>query len=325
MSIENPTKRGCVPNAEAIIDRYFPVLDYGFVALKDYMGGDKSIEDAARNSYGHGTRKVSETRGLLRYLMRHEHNGPFEFCKFTLHVGMPLFVARQLFRHRTFGINELSARYSIVPLMFYEPPDSRLKLQSKTNKQGSGAVAPEIVREGFKSAYEEVKNASTEAYVNAINDDIAREIARINLPQSTYTMAYVTIDLRNMMNLLYQRMPEHGPQEETRAFARVFGGICQRLAPITIEAFSEYKLSAVRLSQKEINALCLMQQIGITPKAAAIENGITGREIQEFVDKIKIREIPNLYLNDSETKPYSYFEALAKEYAVEELKNDEVN
>lgn len=169
------TKRLTVPSAEEIVDRYFPVLDHGFVALKDYMGGDLAIEESARVSYGEGTRSGSDTRNLLRYLFRHRHSSPFEMCELRFHIGLPIFVMRQLVRHRTVNLNEYSGRYSVMPLMFYTPGVSELKHQSKQNKQGGGQTVDRSTYESFMTRTQWVRDNAKECYTNALHDDIARE------------------------------------------------------------------------------------------------------------------------------------------------------
>jgi thymidylate synthase (FAD) len=182
------TKRPTVPAAEEILGGYFPVLDHGFVALVDYMGSDEDIERAARVSYGYGTRKVSQTRGLIRYLRRHMHTTPSEMVELKFHVCMPIFVARQWIRHRTANVNEYSGRYSLMPLLFYTPARAEFALQSGDNKQGRLPVgADEALHREAVSRWEEARQQAGADYEWLVARDVARELARIDLPLSTYT------------------------------------------------------------------------------------------------------------------------------------------
>src|SRR5689334_5700180 len=201
------TKRPTSPAAEEILGLYFPVLDHGFVSLVDYMGTDECIERAARVSYGYGTRKKSQTRGLLRYLRRHKHTTPSEMVELKFHCSMPMFVARQWIRHRTANVNEYSGRYSLMPMLFYTPPAEQLQKQSKKNNQGrSGqAVDQELYAEAMEHLTR-VRDASRAAYEWMTGEDIARELARIDLPLSTYTQWYWKIDLHNLLHFLTLRV-----------------------------------------------------------------------------------------------------------------------
>src|SRR5687767_12281585 len=185
------TRRPVSPGAEEILGLYFPVLDHGFVALVDYMGSDECIERAARVSYGHGTRKKSLTRGLLRYLRRHLHTTPSEMVELKFHCAMPMFVARQWIRHRTANVNEYSGRYSLMPMLFYTPAAEQLQTQSRNNKQGrSGAPATSEQYAEAVRRWNEIRSQSRDAYEWLAQEDMARELARIDLPLSTYTQWY---------------------------------------------------------------------------------------------------------------------------------------
>ena len=182
------TARPTAPRAEEILGKYFPVLDHGFVALVDYMGTDECIERAARVSYGYGTRKQSQTRGLLRYLRRHKHTTPSEMVELKFHCCMPMFVARQWIRHRTANVNEYSGRYSLMPMLFYMPSEDQLQTQSRENNQGRSGnpVSAEIYAEA-KGRWTEIRRLSASAYEWMTQEDLARELSRIDLPLSTYT------------------------------------------------------------------------------------------------------------------------------------------
>jgi thymidylate synthase (FAD) len=328
-----------VPEAEEIIDKYFPVLDHGFVALVDYMGGDQSIERAARVSYGSGTRSVSDTRGLIRYLFRHKHSTPFEVIKVNLHIGLPIVAMRQLIRHRTASTSEYSGRYSILPMLFYDPPADRITLQSKTNKQGSGEHAEDEVKAEFRHRLHSLRTESEGLYRWAVEHDIARELARIDLPLSIFTYAYWQIDLRNMFNVIALRSDSHA-QEEVRAYSDVFAGIVKRICPLAFDAFQDYQQTAVTFTQPEIKGLSVLcNWTGGLEYAQCLESGVRSqfnqfvlhdicgilctksggesREQTEFWDKLKPRPKVDYSLDLSTAKPVSYYEDLVREHAVE--------
>src|SRR5690349_19446800 len=207
---EQTTRRPVSPGAEELLGLYFPVLDHGFVALVDYMGTDACIERAARVSYGYGTRQVSKTRGLLRYLRRQLHTTPSEMVELKFHCSMPMFVARQWIRHRTANVNEYSGRYSLMPMLFYTPSEEQLQTQSRVNNQGrSGEPVPvEQYREALRR-WEEIRSASRSTYEWLTGEEIARELARIDLPLSTYTQWYWKVDLHNLLHFLKLRVDAH--------------------------------------------------------------------------------------------------------------------
>src|SRR5450432_2283732 len=208
------TKRPTSPAAEEILGLYFPVLDHGFVSLVDYMGTDECIERAARVSYGYGTRKQSMTRGLLRYLRRHKHTTPSEMVELKFLCCMPMFIARQWIRHRTANVNEYSGRYSLMPMLFYTPDAAQLQTQSRRNNQGrSGqAVTDEVHAEALRR-WEAIRRESTETYGWLTANEVARELARIDLPLSTYTQWYWKIDLHNLLHFLTLRVDAHAQWE----------------------------------------------------------------------------------------------------------------
>jgi thymidylate synthase (FAD) len=242
--------------AEDVLDKEYKVLDKGFVRLVDYMGSDERIVQAARVSYGAGTKTFRQDKGLIHYLLRNEHTSPFEQVVFTFHVRLPIFVARQWIRHRTARVNEISGRYSVLEPAFYEPSRDDVALQSSDNKQGrdDGAeiTAEEkqriltILRQGHQRAYED--------YTAMLEGDIARELARITLPLSIYTEWYWQIDLHNLMHFLKLRLDPHA-QKEIRAYASVIRTIAQRVVPVAMDAFDAHILHAVRLSAPEKEAL----------------------------------------------------------------------
>lgn len=247
-------ERVSVSAADKILGGYFPVLDHGFISLVDYMGTDEDIERAARVSYGAGTRKVSETRGLIRYLRRHKHTTPTEMVELKFHCSMPIFVARQWIRHRTASVNEYSGRYSLMPLIFYEPKKGQFQFQSKDNKQGrEGNPLDEMYIEALKR-WGEVRRRTARDYNWLVEGDIARELSRIDLPLSTYTQWYWKIDLHNLMGFLTLRCDSHA-QWEFQQFANIMAGMLKRLVPHSYEAWIDYQLQAETMSRMEMKAI----------------------------------------------------------------------
>ena len=240
------------PKAEELLDKEFKVLNHGFVRLVDYMGGDESIVQAARVSYGKGTKSVSEDRTLIRYLMRHQHTTPFEMVEFKFHIKLPIFVARQWIRHRTANVNEYSGRYSIMPEEFYVPEETVIKYQSTSNKQGrdNEEVPPEIRRRVLEILLEEQKSAF-KGYQEMLDYNIARELARINLPLSLYTEWYWKIDLHNLFHFLKLRMDKHA-QYEIRVYAEKMAEIVKAVVPMAYEAFEDYVLNSITFSKNEL-------------------------------------------------------------------------
>jgi len=229
--------------------RYVKVLDKGFVGLIDHMGSDDAVVQAARVSYGTGTKKVREDRGLIRYLMRHEHTTPFEMCEVKFHIRLPIFVMRQLIRHRTASVNEYSGRYSVMTDEFYIP--KTIELQSTTNKQGREGLYSEAETSGFRDIMNDMHTKAYETYEQFIEEDMARETARAILPVSNYTETYWKCNLKNFMHMAWLRMDSHA-QWEIRMFADAMYGLVQPLFPAVCEAFEDYKLNAVRLSSMEV-------------------------------------------------------------------------
>jgi len=263
------TIRPVAPGIEKILYQVFPALDHGFVRVVDYMGDDQAIVQAARVSYGKGTSRVSEDRGLIRYLMRHRHSTPFEMCEIKLHVKLPMFIARQWIRHRTASINEYSARYSVLDKEFYIPEEKDLAVQSKLNKQGRGNIlSPKdseealflLKRDAEKSyeTYEYLLNENNKGEVIDENrDGLSRELARINLTLNTYTQWYWKTNLHNLMNFIFLRADSHA-QYEIRVYADIIYKIMESWVPITAEAFNSYRSGSVELSAEAMNVIKLM-------------------------------------------------------------------
>jgi thymidylate synthase (FAD) len=314
------TKRPTAPGAEEILGLYFPVLDHGFVSLVDYMGTDECIERAARVSYGYGTRKQSLTRGLLRYLRRHKHTTPSEMVELKFHCCMPIFIARQWIRHRTANVNEYSGRYSLIPMLFYTPDAEQLQTQSKKNNQGrSGQPVGGDVHVEAARRWGEVRRASVEAYEWMTSNEIARELARIDLPLSTYTQWYWKIDLHNLLHFLTLRVDPHA-QWEIQEFGRVMAGMLKRVAPLSYEAWIDYDVCGGHLSRMELDALRALVSVdeagglratgGALTKESLAERGLSRREIDELLGKLAPpRAVPDFELDVAAAKPAEHFAA----------------
>jgi len=289
------TKRPTVEAAEEILGGYFPALDHGFVALVDYMGTDEDVERAARVSYGAGTRKTSLTRGLIRYLRRHRHTTPSEMVEFKFHCAMPMFIARQWVRHRSASINEYSGRYSLMPLLFYMPDEEHFALQSQSNKQGREQLASAEIYKSAVERWERIRADAGEGYSWMIGEDIAREIARIDLPLSTYTQWYWKIDLHNLLHFLSLRADPHA-QWEIRVFANIIAGMVKRVAPLSFEAWIDYGLLGQSMSRAELSVLAELLDVDGSSISARPgtsfsseklkKSGLSGREIEEFLGKL---------------------------------------
>lgn len=245
-------------NLVDIKDRKFNVLDDGFVRLVDWMGDDSAIVQAARVSYGEGTKKISEDRGLIRYLMRHRHTTPFEMCEIKLHVRVPMDCWRQWIRHRTANVNEYSTRYSIAIDAAYSTNPDEWRLQASDNKQGSNGTANNDLGVRLSAQEAEIHAKCREVYNDRISAGVAREQARKDLPLSTYTEAYWKIDLHNLLHFLALRMDSHA-QYEIRQYANVIGNeIVSKWVPMVWEAFLDYRLNGMALSQTEAGLLALL-------------------------------------------------------------------
>jgi len=251
------------------------------------MGDDAAIVQAARVSYGSGTKKVHEDRGLIRYLLRHAHTTPFEMVEFKFHVKLPIFVARQWIRHRTANVNEYSGRYSEMKDEFYVPAPDQIRAQSTSNKQGRAedAFAPEE-SERIRTMMSDTQDSLYAEYQELLGTNLAREIARINLPVSNYTEWYWKIDLHNLFHFLRLRMDAHA-QYEIRVYGEAMAEIAKAVVPAAWEAFEDYMLHARRFSRKELVALRAMLST-MTPEPATLEAaGLKGREADEFLTKLE--------------------------------------
>lgn len=267
-----------VDEAEKILDKEFPVLNKGFIRLVDYMGSDERIVQAARVSYGKGTKSVREDKGLITYLLRNDHTSPFEQVVFTFHCKMPLFVARQWIRHRTARLNEISGRYSVMADDFYIPELSDISFQSSDNKQGrSNQDVPAELKEKVVKLLEADQNRAYDNYKMLLEDNIARELARINLPLSLYTEWYWQIDLHNLFHFLRLRLDSHA-QKEIRVYAEAMYNIASKVCPMAFEAFEQYIKGSVRFSKDELSALKKMLK--------GEEHGLEGRAGTLFENKI---------------------------------------
>jgi thymidylate synthase (FAD) len=280
--------RTVVPEAEALLDQEIKVLDKGFVRLVDYMGGDARIVQSARVSYGEGTKTVRQDRGLIHYLMRNDHTSPFEQVQLTFHTKMPIFVARQWVRHRTARLNEISGRYSIMRDEFYVPEPDQMRSQSLDNKQARGEERlPDPMVEKMLKEFEQDQKTIYQHYEGMIEDGLARELARANLPLSLYTEWYWQIDLHNLFHFLRLRMDAHA-QYEIRVFGEAMAKCAKAVAPLAYEAFEEHVLHGVRLSRQECLALVAMMD--------GKPNPLDGRSLDIFEKKLakmrESREIP---------------------------------
>lgn len=271
----NETKRVISEELEKILGEPFPVLDHGFIRVVDYLGNDSSIAQAARVSYGAGTRKANEDRGLINYLMRHGHTTPFEMCEIKLHVKLPIFVMRHWVRHRTANINEYSARYSILSNEFYIPELEKLSSQSKTNKQGrSNDLLTEENRKEVIEILTDFSESAYEKYQHMLEDlSLTRELARTVLPVNVYTEMYWKIDLHNLFHFLKLRADSHA-QYEIRCYANQILEIVKSWVPFAYDAFINYRRNAVTVPQKwiELNKRMLNGE-KITQETSGLSNG----------------------------------------------------
>jgi thymidylate synthase (FAD) len=289
-------ERPKVDSLDEILGRPFRVLDDGFVRLVDYMGSDDSIVQAARVSYGKGTKRVSEDRGLIRYLMRNWHTTPFEMCELKLHVRVPMDCWRQWIRHRTANVNEYSTRYSEAIDAAQRTPADQWREQSTGNRQGSGDFLESVVGEDLSKAEDELHRISREVYEERLRRGVAREQARKDLPLSTYTEAYWKVDLHNLFHFLMLRMDSHA-QLEIRSYANVIGNeIVSRWCPIAWEAFVDYRLKSAALTRYDVEivralaggrneeAIKLAREFGLVPVAGSPMK--TNRERSELEAKL---------------------------------------
>ncbi len=276
------TLRPSVPALEAMLFTALPVLDHGFVRVIDYMGDDAAVVQAARVSYGRGTRKISEDEGLIRYLMRHWHSTPFEMCEIKYHVKLPIFVARQWIRHRTANVNEYSARYSIMDKEFYIPAPEHLAAQSADNRQGRGAVLQgeaaahvlALLRRDAEQSY-----AHYEEMLDESGPGLARELARMNLTLNTYTQWYWKTDLHNLFHFLRLRADAHA-QYEIRVYAEAMLETVKAWVPLSFAAFCDYRLGAVTFSAKMLE---ILKRMLAGEDVGQAESGLSKREWGEMM------------------------------------------
>jgi thymidylate synthase (FAD) len=269
---EPPMVRPSNAEADREIGVRHPVLGHGFVALVDYMGDDAAIVQAARVSYGRGTKSVRDDRGLIRYLLRHRHTTPFEMVELKFLVRLPIFVARQWIRHRSASVNEYSARYSVVPDEFELPPPEEVRHQSLRDRQGRGDRLDNAVVERFRSDLERVATEAYAAYSRALEAGVARETARLVLPVAYYTQWYWKVNLWNLFHFLSLRLDLHA-QEEIRLYAAEVAKLGRLVAPVAFEAFDEFVLDGLSLGSREQAALRNMLS-GATPEAACRQAGL---------------------------------------------------
>ncbi len=297
-SQENNTKRVTVKELEKILYEVIPILDHGFIRVIDYMGDDTSIVQAARVSYGKGTKKVSTDAGLIKYLMRHWHSTPFEMCEIKYHVKLPIFIARQWIRHRTANVNEYSARYSILDKEFYLPTSENLAAQSQSNRQGRGDILEgdtakkvlDILKSDAERTYNNYEIMLNERYDGSKIDEygtgLARELARMNLTLNTYTQWYWKTDLLNLMNFLRLRADHHA-QYEIRAYADVMLDTLKKWVPITYDAFMDYRVGGIEVSLKGkevIKKLIKGEKIDID------QSELSKREWNELMEALDLKD-----------------------------------
>jgi thymidylate synthase (FAD) len=290
--MEAATRRPTVRELELLLYEPIKVLDHGFIRVVDYMGDDKAVVDAARVSYGRGTKVVNEDRALIRYLMRHAHTTPFEMAEIKFHIKLPIFVARQWIRHRTASVNEYSARYSILDKEFYIPTAAQLGAQSQENRQGrsealsqaESAEVIEILRRDAERNYEHYEWMLNVSPRDEKRTGIARELARINLTLNTYTQWYWKIDLHNLLGFLRLRAEAHA-QSEIRAYAYELLAIVKKWVPETYDAFLEYRLESVNLSRAAVN---VVRRFIAGEAVTQANSGLSQREWQDLATALGI-------------------------------------
>lgn len=270
-------------NREENNDKFIKCLDKGFVRLIDSMGDDEAIVQAARVSYGSGTKSYREDRGLIRYLMRNKHTSPFEMVEFKFHVKLPIFVARQWIRHRTANVNELSGRYSQMTDEFYLPDLSQIRLQSDNNKQGRSDIhLDEETADNVLLRMHQSHRQSYDEYQSYLQDDLARELARINLPLSTYTEWYWKIDLHNLFHFLKLRLDAHA-QYEIRVYAEAIASILRGIVPIAYEAFEDFNLYSKSFSRIELEFLKSAIDKSKLNEKTLLDMGLSKREANDII------------------------------------------
>jgi thymidylate synthase (FAD) len=294
----NNTKRVTAPELEKVLYEAIPILDHGFIRVVDYMGDDTSIVQAARVSYGKGTKKVSTDSGLIKYLMRHWHSTPFEMCEIKYHVKLPIFIARQWIRHRTANVNEYSARYSILDKEFYLPAPEHLAAQSKINRQGRGDVLDgekakqvlDLLKGDAEQTYNNYETMLNERYDGTVVEEnqvgLARELARMNLTLNTYTQWYWKTDLLNLMNFLRLRADHHA-QYEIRAYADAMLDTVKKWVPITYEAFMDYRVGGTEVSGK---GKAVIQKLIKGEEISVEKSGLSKREWNELMISFDLKD-----------------------------------
>jgi len=285
------TRRATVPALEEILYEPIPVLDHGFVRAIDYMGDDSAIVQAARVSYGKGTKKVSDDAGLINYLLRHRHTTPFEMCEIKYHIKVPIFIARQWIRHRTANVNEYSARYSVLDREFYIPDANQLAMQSTQNHQGRGDVLEGAEAQRVLDILKEDATRNYDHYIEMLNEGedgeiidegksgLARELARMNLTLNAYTQWYWKIDLHNLLHFLSLRADAHA-QYEIRVYADAMLETVKRWVPIAYNAFQQYRVGGVGLSAA---ALDIVKKMLSGEVVSQEDSGMSKREWRELM------------------------------------------
>ena len=288
------TRRATVPALEELLFTAMPVLDHGFVRVIDYMGDDAAIVQAARVSYGRGTRAANEDRGLIRYLMRHRHSTPFEMCEIKFHVKLPIFIARQWIRHRTANVNEYSARYSILDREFYIPGPDQLAAQSAVNRQGRGDILEGAEAARVLDLLRDDATRNYDHYLEMLNEDdagqkldagrqgLARELARMNLTLNAYTQWYWKTDLHNLFHFLSLRADSHA-QYEIRVYAEAMMGAVEAWVPMAAAAFRDYRLGAVTFSAQ---MLSIVRRLAAGEAVTQEGSGLSKREWRELMDAL---------------------------------------
>lgn len=328
------------PEAEEIIGLYFPCLNHGFVALLDVMGNDAEIATAARQSYGAGTHTVNEDTGLLRYMKRHKHSSPFEMLEMKFQVRLPIFVARQLIRHRTANVNEYSLRYSLASMQFYEPEWTSMGRQSKQNKQGREALVDLDDAQRIVHSWREHNASASELYELMVDPtvDLARELARLHLPLSLYTQWTWKLDLSNLMHFLSLRSDGHA-QWEIQQYSNLKAAMVKRVAPLSFQAWLDYEFQARTFSRMEMELLRRYVQTAVTAQHTPVhvqavagdimqrhadELGMSKREWDDFLVAFDQVNTPNKYvslfdapqfqLDLSQARPGSWYETEIAKY-----------
>ena len=288
------TRRATVPALEELLFTAMPVLDHGFVRVIDYMGDDAAVVQAARVSYGRGTRRVSEDAGLIRYLMRHRHTTPFEMCEIKFHIKLPIFIARQWIRHRTANVNEYSARYSVLDREFYLPAPEHMAAQSSSNRQGRGDVLPAPEAQAVLNLLREDAMRNYDHYMFMLNEEgdgspsdpgrqgLARELARMNLTLNAYTQWYWKADLHNLLHFLSLRADPHA-QYEIRAYADAMLSVVKAWVPQTYAAFADYRLGAVTFSAQ---MLAVLKRMLGGEEVGQPDSGLSKREWAEMMSAL---------------------------------------